>query len=121
MPARDALVQLVRSSWKVLDQHRRLLDAYARHLGPARQRQRHTAVLARVERLIARGQGEGAFRTDLPRDWLVSVAYSLFHAAADEANAGRLSPATATGVLEATLLAALAPPSSQASQPAPPQ
>lgn len=107
-PARDALVRLVRSSWAILDQHRRLLDA-ARHLGPARLRERHTRVLARGERLIARGQAEGAFRTDLPHDWLVTVTYSLMHAVAEEVNARRLPPSAAAAILEATLLAALAP------------
>ncbi len=109
-PACEALVHLVRSSWKVLDQHRRLMDAYTRHLGPVRLRAGHTHVLEQGERLIARGQDEGAFRTDLPRGWLVTVVYSLMHAAAEEVNAQRLSSAQAADVLEATLLATLTPP-----------
>jgi hypothetical protein len=48
--------------------------------------------MARVERLIARGQDEGDLRTDLPRPWLVATFYSLMHAAAEEVDAGRLDP-----------------------------
>lgn len=110
VPAPEALAQLLRSSWEILDRHRRLMVAAAHHLGPVRLRQRHTRVLARVERLIARGQDEGAFRTDVPRDWLLTVTYSLLHAAAEEVNAQRLSSSRAASVLESTLLAALAGP-----------
>jgi TetR/AcrR family transcriptional repressor of mexCD-oprJ operon len=64
--------------------------------------------MARVERLIARGQDQGTFRTDLPRSWLVATFYSLMHGAAEEVDAGRLDPADAADVLVATILAALA-------------
>jgi AcrR family transcriptional regulator len=110
VPAPEALEQLLRSSWEILDRHRRLMVAAARHLGPVRLRERHTRVLARVERLIARGQDEGAFRTDVPRDWLVTVTYSLLHAAAEEVNAQRLPSSRAASVLASTLLPALAGP-----------
>lgn len=110
IPARDALGELLGSSWEILDRHRRLMVAAARHLGPVRLRERHTRVLARVEHLIARGQDEGAFRADVPRDWLVTVTYSLLHAAAEEVNARRLSSSEAASVLKSTLLAALANP-----------
>jgi AcrR family transcriptional regulator len=107
-PASDALSRLVRSSWRVVDHHRSLLAAAHRDLPPARIRQHHDQAMARVERLIARGQDEGDFRTDLPRPWLVATFYNLMHGAAEEVDAGRLDPAQAPGVLAATILAALA-------------
>ena len=107
-PASDALSRLIRSSWRVVDHHRSLLAAAHRDLPPARIRQHHDQAMARVERLIARGQDEGDFRTDLPRPWLVATFYSLMHAAAEEVDAGRLDPAQAGGVLATTILAALA-------------
>jgi TetR/AcrR family transcriptional regulator, mexCD-oprJ operon repressor len=107
-PASDALSRLVRSSWRVIDHHRSLLAAAHRDLPPARIRQHHDQAMARVQRLIARGQEEGDFRTDLPRPWLVATFYSLMHGAAEEVDAGRLDPAQAPGVLAATILAALA-------------
>jgi AcrR family transcriptional regulator len=107
-PASDALSRLIRSSWRVVDHHRGLLAAAQRDLPPARIRRHHDQAVARVERLIARGQDEGEFRTDLPRPWLVATFYSLMHAAAEEVDAGRLDPAQAGSVLATTILAALA-------------
>lgn len=67
-------------------------------------------MLDRVDRLIARGQEEGVFRTDLPRPWLVTVFYSLLHAAAGETGARRLKAGEAASTLELTLLAMLKKP-----------
>lgn len=108
-PPAEALVRMVRSNWSILDRYRGLLAA-AGELPPSRFREHHIGVLARLERLIARGQADGAFRADLPRDWLVTVCFSLFHAAAQEVGENRLDAAVATAVLEATLLGTLAPP-----------
>ena len=105
-PAVEALGRMVRTSWSVLERHRGILEA-ERELTHATLRRHHGAVLERIDRLIARGQAEAAFRTDLPRGWLVAVCYNLFHAAAQEVSAGRLGQAVATDVLEATLLGAI--------------
>jgi TetR/AcrR family transcriptional regulator, mexCD-oprJ operon repressor len=105
--AREALARLAVLGWRVLDRCRRLAAAAARDLPPDRLREVHDLVLDRVERLIARGQDEGAFRSDVPRAWLVATIYSLMHAAAQEVDAGRLSAAEAGVALETTLLAAV--------------
>lgn len=107
-PAVDALGRMVRTSWSVLDRYRGILEA-ERALSPAALRRHHSEVLERIDRLIARGQVEGAFRTDLPRSWLVIVCYSLFHAAAQAVDERLLEPSDATEVLEATLRGALSP------------
>jgi TetR/AcrR family transcriptional repressor of mexCD-oprJ operon len=107
-PAPEALSRLIHSSWRVVDHHRSLLAAAQHELPPARIRRHHDQAMARVERLIARGQAEGDFRTDLPRPWLVATFYSVLHSAAEEVDAGRLDPAQAPRVLTTTLLAALA-------------
>lgn len=109
-PATEALARLLRSSWQVLDQHRRLFDLAQRELGSTRLRQHHDKAIGRIEQLLIRGQHEGAFRTDLPLSWLITTIYSLLHAAADDVNAHRLDRDTAPDVLEATLLTALRPP-----------
>jgi len=108
--ARQALARLAASSWQVLNQYRQLMVAGQQHLGPARMRAHHDQAMARLERLIARGQESADIRADLPRDWLVTTFYALLHAAADEANAGRLDPAEAGDVVAATVVAAFAPP-----------
>ncbi len=109
-PADDALRKLIASSWHALDRHGRLFELAQRELDPQRLRAYHDKVLAHVERLIRRGQDEGVFRTDLPLHWLVTMFYSLLHAAAEDVSADRLGESDAAGVLTATLLPALAPP-----------
>ncbi len=54
-----------------------------------------------------------AHRRDLPRQWLVTTAYSLMHAAAEDAAAGRLDAGDAAGLITATLLAAFTPQAGQ--------
>jgi TetR/AcrR family transcriptional repressor of mexCD-oprJ operon len=113
-PADEALVRLIDSSWRVVDEHRSLLAAALDHLGPDWVRERHADALARVERLIARGQADGVFARDLPLSWLVTTFYTLMHAAAQEADReagqGNLTPQTAPAVLTRTLLGALSAP-----------
>lgn len=104
-----ALGRLVRSGWSSIDQYQGLLAASG-ELTPARLRSHHAGVLTRIERLVDRGQAAGEFRTDLPRAWLVTVCYSLFHAAAQEVREGRLDSTAATEVIEATLVSALTTP-----------
>jgi AcrR family transcriptional regulator len=109
-PAVDALGRLLRISWHLLDRHRRLFEIARRELDPAVLRRHHDQAMGHVEKLLIRGRQEGAFRTDLPLNWLVTTVYSLLHAAVADVNIGHLSPNTAADVLEATLLPALQPP-----------
>jgi AcrR family transcriptional regulator len=115
-PAPEALSRLIHSSWRIVDHHRSLLAAAQRDLPPARIRHHHDQAMARVERLVARGQREGDFRTDLPRPWLVATFYSVLHGAAEEVDAGRLDPTKAPETLTATLLATF---TAQATRPRP--
>ena len=59
-----------------------------------------------VENLIRRGQSEGAFRTDLPASWLVSVLHHVLKGAAADIGGGRLDPSDAPHFIVATVLAA---------------
>jgi TetR/AcrR family transcriptional regulator, mexCD-oprJ operon repressor len=115
-PTPEALGRLIHSSWQIVDHHRSLLAAAQRDLPPARIRHHHDQAIARVERLIGRGQREGDFRADLPRPWLVATFYSVLHGAAEEVDVGRLDPAKAPEILTATLLAAF---TAQATRPRP--
>ncbi|MGV9311854.1 TetR/AcrR family transcriptional regulator [Streptomyces sp. NPDC003691] len=109
-PADESMVRMIRSCWRILDQHSHLVTASEGLVGEPRRRRQHRMVLDRVDRLIARGQEEGVFRTDLPRPWLVTVFYSLLHSAAAETTARRLRAKEAAAVLETTLLATLRKP-----------
>jgi AcrR family transcriptional regulator len=106
-PAPEAMAGLLRSSWEVLDRHRRLFLAADRVLPTERIREHHEAPLRRVERLIARGRHEGDFRTDLPLGWLVTTFFSIIHSAAQEREAGRLGAVEVEPVLVTTMLSLL--------------
>ena len=109
---RQALARLIDSSWLLVSQSRALLSAAQAVLPPRRIRDLHASPAERVERLVESGRQEGAFRTDLPTTWLVGVMHSVMHSAADEINAGRLSPPDAAPYITAIILAALTPPGS---------
>ena len=53
-----------------------------------------------IRKLVDRGRREGAFRTDVPAEWLVTSFLALIHAAAEEVRAGLDS----TAALEALSL-----------------
>ena len=107
---RDALARLVASSWQIVDQFRNILLAAQRELPAERIRGVHDPILRRVQSLIGRGQRAGAFRTDLPGQWLITTAFSLMHAAAEDSAAGRVNADEAGRLITATLLAAYTPP-----------
>jgi TetR/AcrR family transcriptional repressor of mexCD-oprJ operon len=106
----DAVTRLVASSWQIVHQFRNILLAAQRELPAERIRGVHDPILRRVQSLIERGQRAGTFRTDLPKQWLITTAFSLMHAAAEDAAAGRIEADDAAGLITATLLAAFAPP-----------
>jgi len=106
-PAREALVRLLRTAWPHVDQHRALLTVFLQQ-APGQLWELHERVLAPVVRILERGQTEGAFRTDLPKTWMIAMYYNLMHAAAEEVSAGRLEAAAAVDVLVATILSAFA-------------
>jgi AcrR family transcriptional regulator len=107
-PAREALSRLLRSQWRALDRYRTVYAVAAAGLPEARLRALHAPLFGRVKKLISRGQAEGAFRTDLPQNWLVATVYGLLHQAAEEVNAGRLPARKAGDTVTATVLSALA-------------
>ena len=105
-----ALSRLVGASWQIVNQSRSVLQAAQRELPAERIRGVHDRILRRVQTLIERGQRSGAFRTDLPKPWLITTAFSLMHSAAEDRTAGRLDPADAAHIISSILLAAFTPP-----------
>ena len=106
----EALTRLVAASWQIVHQFRNVLLSAQRELPAERIRGVHDPILRRVQNLIGRGQRAGTFRTDLPGQWLITTAFSLMHAAAEDAAAGRVEAGDAAGLITATLLAAFTPP-----------
>jgi TetR/AcrR family transcriptional repressor of mexCD-oprJ operon len=104
-----ALARLIAESWQIVNRFRAVLAAAEQELPPERIRSHHDRHFARLAALIHRGRLAGAFRADLPEHWLVTVAYTLMHAAAGEVAAGSLTPADAQHAVVATVLAACQP------------
>lgn len=106
----ERLVQLVESSWEIVDRFRGILHAARHELTAKRIRTAHDRVMGHLSALIEQGRSHGTFRTDLPTQWLVTTAVSLMHAAAEEVDAGRMKRSAAAGQVAATVLAAYTPP-----------
>jgi AcrR family transcriptional regulator len=104
-PPLDALDRLVALAWHEIDRHGAIAQASADQLPPRVMNRAHTALRAPIGALIARGQSEGAFRTDLPTRWLVSSYFALMHAAGEEVRAGALKRKDAVGVLQPSVRA----------------
>ncbi|RBP64268.1 TetR family transcriptional regulator [Brevibacterium sanguinis] len=106
----EALTRLIASSWTLIEQARGLLAAAQKELSAGRIRDLHEKAEDRMRALLQRGQGEGAFRTDLPLHWLLATAHTVMNAAAEEISAGRLDPSRAAHHIDAVLQPAFAPP-----------
>jgi AcrR family transcriptional regulator len=102
----DALRRVVATTWEKLGRYHPLVAVNIR-LPQAELRHRHASVLQVLEPLIERGQKEGAFRSDVPVGWHLSMLLALMHAASAEVQAGRLSVTEAESAVTATILGAL--------------
>lgn len=100
----EAVRELLRTSWQVLDRFNRLRVAAQAEIGETRLRALHDHGFTHLERLLERGRQAQAFRTDLDLSWLVTVFYALMHAAGDEVSAGKLTAEEVPGLLADTLL-----------------
>lgn len=101
--ASDALARVIEAGWRELDRNSAVAQATADQLAPADVIETHDTVLSPIRGLVERGRGEGAFRTDVPTDWLVTSFFALLHAYGDEVRAGRLKASAAPKTLIATI------------------
>jgi TetR/AcrR family transcriptional repressor of mexCD-oprJ operon len=98
-PPLEALGRVVSASWREVARHEAIRQTTAEELSPEAVRRTHAPAAAVLGRLIERGRKEGAFRTDLPAQWLQMSFFALLHAAADEVRAKRMgAQAAATAV-----------------------
>jgi AcrR family transcriptional regulator len=109
-PAPEALDRAIVASWRRLSGLEALAGAAAEHLDPGRLQRAHHPLMARLHALVERGQREGAFRSDLPADWLVTVFYALVHAADESARSRRRPRTEALELLTATVHTLIAQP-----------
>jgi AcrR family transcriptional regulator len=102
-PPADALQRLLAASWEQLGQNEEIARATAAELSADAMRRAHEAARAVIRKLTERGRRDGAFRTDVPTDWLVTACLALIHAAAEEARAGELDSEAALQALSVTV------------------
>jgi AcrR family transcriptional regulator len=102
----EALRRVVTEAWRTLGRYHALV-AINTQLPDAELHQRHGAVFDALESLIERGQQAGAFRTEVPIAWHLSMLVTLIHAASAELRSGRLPAEQIESALVATVLGAL--------------
>jgi TetR/AcrR family transcriptional repressor of mexCD-oprJ operon len=98
-----ALDRVIEAGWHDLERNQGVAQAAAEQLSPDALRRTHHAMHGRIGNLVKRGIGEGAFRTDVPSDWLVTVFHALIHAAGDDVRARRIRPSAALDALRKTM------------------
>jgi TetR/AcrR family transcriptional regulator, mexCD-oprJ operon repressor len=104
----EAFKRLVDATWQVTLRSGSLIVAADKALPVSTVRDAHAGGLEdRVRNLFVVGQRSGAFRSDLPSDWLVAVLHAVLHTAANEIDAERLDPADASRLISSTMLATL--------------
>ncbi len=103
--ASEALSRLLAAGWQSLGRYHALVGINA-SLAPARLRALHKPILGLVRPLLERGQSSGAFKADLPVEWMQTVLLELIHAASREYAAGTLSADAAERALIETVLGA---------------
>lgn len=107
-PAADAILRVLDAARRASSRYPSLLRRFSSTASSAEDgREQHEPVAERLRRIVERGQLAGEFDRQPPADWLVTVIIQLGHAAAGEADAGRLSPAEAENELSATVLRVL--------------
>jgi TetR/AcrR family transcriptional regulator, mexCD-oprJ operon repressor len=102
-PADAALERVIAASWHRLSDLEPLARAAAEHLSAEHQHEAHAPVMAPMRALVARGQKEGVFRTDVTVDWLVTAIYALIHAADAHARRGHAGRPEALRMLTSTV------------------
>ena len=102
----DALRRVVTEAWRTLGRYHALV-AINTQLPDAELHHRHGAVFAALQALIERGQRTGAFQSDVPVAWHLSMLVALIHAASAELRAARIPAEEVESALVATVLGAL--------------
>ena len=104
----EALERLLRATWRTLDRFHSLVSINTTRLSKQELHRRHEPVIRRLAPLIERGQTAGAFRSDLPVSWHLSMILALVHAASGEVQSGRISGAEVENAMLSTILSAIA-------------
>jgi TetR/AcrR family transcriptional regulator, mexCD-oprJ operon repressor len=102
-PADAALERMVETSWTRLAGLESFARGAAEYLPVESMHRSHAPLMALTLGVIERGQGEGAFRSDLPADWLVRAYYALVHSADELVRDGGHDRAEVLAMLKTTI------------------
>jgi TetR/AcrR family transcriptional regulator, mexCD-oprJ operon repressor len=103
----EALARVLSAAWRALGRYHGLVALTTSRLDRASQHALHEPVLSLIRPLLERGQKSGAFNTDVPTGWLLTVLLELVHTASREMSGGRLSAKKAEQALLQTALGAV--------------
>jgi TetR/AcrR family transcriptional regulator, mexCD-oprJ operon repressor len=98
-PADEALDRMLQASWGQLARFQGFAHVATEHLPAGAMHRSHHAMMAPLRGLIERGQREGAFRDDLPAEWLQTMYFQLVHGADQHTAAYGVSRAEALELL----------------------
>jgi AcrR family transcriptional regulator len=98
-PADEALERVIATGWQYLSRYQAMAQAVSEGLSAEAVTRTHQAAHQALGTLLARGQAEGSFRTDLPADWLAHASIALMHACTDDIRAGRIDPDDALRII----------------------
>jgi TetR/AcrR family transcriptional regulator, mexCD-oprJ operon repressor len=98
-PPVEALDRMIAAAWQHLARYQAMAAAVTELLSPEAITRTHQAAHHTVGALLARGQADGSFRTDLPAGWLITAAIALVHACSDAVRTGQIQEQDAVGVL----------------------
>jgi TetR/AcrR family transcriptional repressor of mexCD-oprJ operon len=102
-PPAEALDRMLAGAWRHLARYGAMARAAAELLTPDAVARTHRAAHHAIGALLARGQADGSFRTDLPANWLVLASITLIHACADGVRSGQIDQRDAARILRTSI------------------
>lgn len=103
----EALGVLLEATWHLTHRYGALVVAASQSLSPEQMRRAHDRPALRVHGLLERGRQAGAFRSDMPIDWQISVIQALLHGASAAVHRGEIAAEDASALVRDTVTAAL--------------
>lgn len=105
--ADGAMARLLEATWHLTHRFGAVVVAASQALPPEQVQRAHREPAARVRSLLERGRRSGAFRTDMPIEWQLSVIQAILHGASGSVHRGEIREADAPRLVRDTTLAAL--------------
>jgi AcrR family transcriptional regulator len=102
-PATQALERVLAVGWQHLARYQAMAQAVSELLSSEAVTRTHQAAHHPMAILLARGQADGSFRTDLPAGWLAHASIALIHACNDGVRSGVIDPGDALRILTTSI------------------